>query len=179
MTMSTILVVIGSARKGRVAEKITEYTVNELAKFEGVNTKIADLAEYNLPFFDNERAPADPEYVPSSDAVAQWASDVASADGVVFITPEYNHNLSAIQKNAIDSLGKEWVEKPVTAIAYGWYAGEHSLAAIRELAPVIKIDLKPTPAQLAFTKDITTDGTAIDEAAVTTKIAAALREIVT
>lgn len=175
--MTNILVVIGSARKGRVADTVLTYIEEEAAKNDSITTTVADLSTLNLPFFDNEHAPSSPDYIVTNDNVKAWGALVAKSDAVVFITPEYNHALSAIQKNAIDSLFTEWNDKPVAIVAYGWYAGAHSVTAIRELAPVIKIDLKEPIAELAFTKDINPDGSLIDEISVREKISAALASI--
>ena len=37
-----------------------------------------------------------------------WSKLVAANDKVLLITPKYNHGLSAIEKNALDTLSKEW-----------------------------------------------------------------------
>lgn len=175
--MTNILVVIGSARKGRVADTVLTYIQEEAAKQDGAAITVADLNTINLPFFDNEHAPSNPDYIATNDNVKAWGTLVTDADAVLFITPEYNHALSAIQKNAIDSLFAEWNDKPVAVVAYGWSAGAHSVAAIRELAPVIKIDLKEPIAELAFMKDINPDGSLIDEASVRGQITATLASI--
>ena len=52
--MSKILVVIGSARVGRVADTVSKYVQTELAAIENISVTIADLKEINLPFFDND-----------------------------------------------------------------------------------------------------------------------------
>ena len=175
--MSEILIVLGSARIGRVAEKVAEYVKADLATREGVSVKIADLKEIALPFFDNEISPASPDYVITNQNVITWSEMVTAADGIVFITPEYNHTLSAIQKNAIDSLATEWVEKPVTAVAYGWTGGSLAVATLREVMTHLKSDLKPTITQLGFMKDLNPDGSLLDEVSVSAQIKTTLDEI--
>lgn len=175
--MSNVLVVLASARKGRVADKILEYVKNDLDTREDVTITVADLKEINLPFFAHEHVPASPDYVPNDPAVIAWAKLVAEADAVVFLTPEYNHTINAIQKNAIDSLSREWKDKPVVVIGYGWSGASLALVTLTEVLTFLKTDLKPNPAQLAFIKDINTDGTIVDEASVTKQIKTALDEI--
>lgn len=176
--MSNILVVVGSARKGRVADKVLGYITSDLEKRDGVNYIVADLKELHLPFFDNERSPNDPEYTITDPQVSAWSQMVQAADSVLFITPEYNHTLSAIQKNALDSLGADWNEKPVSAVAYGWSGGSLSVLTLREVLENLKADTKHSIAQLAFMKDLNPDGSLLDEASVTTQIATAIDEIV-
>lgn len=175
--MSNILVVLGSARKGRVADKVLEYVKAEAAKRDTVDLTIADLKELNLPFFDNENAPVSPEYTITDPRVQTWSDLVKAADGVLFITPEYNHTLSAIQKNALDSLGADWVEKPVTAVAYGWSGGSLAVGTLREVLSNLKADTKQNIAQLGFMKDLNPDGSLLDEANVTAQIAATFDEL--
>ncbi|RWZ78890.1 MAG: hypothetical protein EOT05_04045 [Candidatus Microsaccharimonas sossegonensis] len=93
------------------------------------------------------------------------------------MTPEYNHSLNAIQKNAIDSLKAEWIGKTSVVVAYGWSGGSFSVAALDHILPYLEADYKPHAAQLTFMKDINPDGTAIDQDAISTKIKTAIDEI--
>ena len=176
--MSKILVVIGSARKGRVADKVLDYIKSDLDGREGVTYEVADLKEVNLPFFDNEISPQAPEYTITSPQVLAWSKAVKAADSVLFITPEYNHTLSAIQKNALDSLGADWIEKPVSAVAYGWSGGSLAVLTLREVLENLKADTKHSIAQLGFMKDLNPDGSLLDEASVSAQIATAIDELV-
>ena len=176
--MSKILLVIGSARPGRVADKVLGYIQSDLAKREGVEVTVADLAELNLPFFNNENSPLSPDYVITDPQVQVWSDLVNTHDSIVFITPEYNHTLSAIQKNALDSLGADWANKPVTAVAYGWSGGSLAVATLHEVLENLKADHKHGIAQLAFMKDLNPDGTLLDEASVAAQIETAINEIV-
>ena len=175
--MSNILVVIGSARPGRVADKVLGYVQADLANRSDVTVTVVDLAEANLPFFNNENSPLSPDYVITDPAVQAWSEQVQAADSVLFITPEYNHSLSAIQKNALDSLGADWLNKPVTAVAYGWSGGSLAVANLREVLENLKAEHEHNIAQLAFMKDLNPDGSILDEASVTAQIAATIDEI--
>jgi NAD(P)H-dependent FMN reductase len=175
--MTNILLVVGSARKGRVADKVLGYIQEEVAKRDDITASVADLAEANLPFFDNEKSPNDPDYVITNETVQKWADQVGAADAVVLIAPEYNHGLPAIEKNAIDSLGAQWNEKPVTVVAYGWYAGKHSIDQIRELSPVVKMKLVEPFTGLTFMQQLNPDGSLLDEAATREQINATLDAI--
>lgn len=169
--MSNVLVVIGSARKGRVADKILGYIQKDIESRVGVTAVIADLKEINMPFFDNENSPASPDYAPTDQHVLAFQRMVAESDSVVFITPEYNHTLSAVQKNALDSIYAEWNNKPTAVVAYGWSGGSQSVTALSDILPHIKAVFNPkTAAKLVFMKDINVDGTIIDESSVSAQI---------
>ncbi len=176
--MSKILIVIGSARPGRVADKVLGYIKQDLQNRAAVSYEVVDLKEADLPFFDNELSPLQPDYTITNPQVQAWSEAVQAADSVLFITPEYNHTLSAIQKNALDSLGADWANKPISAVAYGWSGGSLAVATLREVLENVKADAKHAMAQLAFMKDLNPDGTLLDEASVQSQIAATIDELV-
>lgn len=175
--MSNILVVIGSTRKGRVADKVLDYIKQDIEGRDGVTATIADLAELHLPFYNNEQPAMSEDRVQTNENVATWSKLVSESDSVLFITPEYNHNLSAVQKNALDWLFFEWNDKPVTAVAYGWSGGSLAVAALREVLTNVKADIKQDMAQLGFMTDLNPDGSLLDEANATAQIAAAIDEV--
>jgi NAD(P)H-dependent FMN reductase len=48
-----------------------------------------------------------------------WADKIASFDGFVMITPEYNHSTSGVLKNALHYLYAEWNNKAAGFVSYG------------------------------------------------------------
>ena len=90
---------------------------------------------------------------------------VVESDGVVLLTPEYNHGTSGILKNAIDWLAAEWVEKPVAVIGYGWSGAVHGIANAVESTKHLKAAVVPETASLFFMKTIGVDGAPTGEEA--------------
>ncbi len=176
--MSNILVVTGSVRPNSVNEKIVPLVVSEVDA-QGASVTIADLKELNLPFFDSPASPASPDFAPTNEAVIAWTKLVADADGVIFVTPEYNHTLSPVQLNAIDWIAKEWEDKHIGLVGYGWTSGGgQAHAAAREaFEAVLKSHVASKQTNLFFMKDINTDGTLIDEAGVKDKISTTVAEL--
>lgn len=177
--MTNILVVTGSARPNSVNEKIVPLVVAEVEK-QGATPTVANLKELSLPFFDAPTPPSSPDFVPENDAAKQWTQLVADADGVVFVSPEYNHTLSPIQLNAIDWVGKEWEGKPVALVGYGWTSGAGQAHATAREALAVNLKAKVGDAQtnLFFMKDINPDGTVADAESVNDKIAASVAELI-
>jgi NAD(P)H-dependent FMN reductase len=64
----------------------------------------------------------------------QWADLIASFDGFVFVTPEYNHSTSGVLKNAIDYLYAEWNNKAVGFVSYGSVGGARAAEHLRLVA---------------------------------------------
>ena len=63
-----------------------------------------------------------------------WASKIASFDGFVMVTPEYNHSTSGALKNAIDFLYAEWNNKAVGFVSYGSVGGARAVEHLRLIA---------------------------------------------
>lgn len=174
-----ILVVTGSARPNSVNNSMVEEVKKSLASRESVEVSVADLSEINLPFMNAPMPPSQPAYEITDSAAKSWSEMVTAADGVVFVMPEYNHNLSAIQKNAFDWLWKEWQQKPAAVVAYGAYAGKHTLEALREMNTVLNLELGDTPATFTLGEAVGYDGTINDQEAVDNAITSTIDELLT
>lgn len=176
--MSNILVVTGSVRPNSVNSKIVPVVENILRE-QGHTITTADLGVIDLPFFNEGVSPTDPSFAPTDPRVQTWTKMIADAEGVVLVTPEYNHNMSPVQLNAIDWVGKEWKDKPVVLIGYGWRTGGGQAhdAARESLVAVLGANVGETQANLFFTKDINPDGNIINETAVKAAITAATQHL--
>lgn len=94
--MTKISVFVGSLQKGSYNKKLAQ-TLEELAP----NDMVFDYVDINLPLFNQDLEsdfPADAQKVKDS---------IEKADGVLFITPEYNRSVPGVLKNAID-----WASRP-------------------------------------------------------------------
>lgn len=176
--MSHILVVTGSIRPNSVNEKVVPLVVEAL-KSQGAEVLVADLKEMNLPFFDDPQSPTSPDFAPTHESVLAWTKQVDEADGVVLVTPEYNHTMSPVQLNAIDWVGKEWEGKPVALIGYGWTSGANQAhATAREaLAVNLKAKVGDAQANLFLGKHLGPDGSVADAPIVEAKIKDAITEL--
>lgn len=176
--MKKIVIVTGSVRPNSANAQVVSSVTTALAA-KNIKSDIADLKQMNLPFFDAPVPPSSEEFRPEDEAVIAWTNRIATADGVVFVTPEYNHTMSPVQLNAIDWVGKEWKGKPVALIGYGWTSGgaqAHDTAR-EALEEVLGANVAKTQANLFFTKDINPDGTSLDGAALAAKIDPVLDEL--
>lgn len=176
--VSNILVVTGSVRPNSVNEKVVPLVINELDK-RGANVVVADLKELDMPFYDFPSPSLSERFKPTNENVLRWTKLVAESDGVVMVTPEYNHTMSPVQLNAVDWIGKEWERKPVALVGYGWSGGFRAHITARELLAEsgLKARVGEKPANLNFKKDIDLDGTILSETAVSEKISAAVDEL--
>jgi NAD(P)H-dependent FMN reductase len=146
--MATLKIIVASTRPGRAGLPIGKWIDAVARKHEGFdNVELLDLAEINLPFFDEPNHPRLRRYVhPHTIA---WSEAVDSADAFVFVSPEYNHAMTAPLKNALDYLTAEWAYKPVGIVTYGGLSGGTRAAqGIRQVASVLK--MIPVPEAVAL-----------------------------
>jgi chromate reductase len=106
-----IAVVVGSLRRDSFNRKLAE-ALQKLAPpdFQFAFSRIDDLPLYNQDD-DNNQAPP----------VKRLKSEIASAQGVIFVTPEYNRSMPGVLKNAIDHASRPygqsaWAGKPAGVI---------------------------------------------------------------
>lgn len=143
MTKPKIALIIGSTRKARFADKPAQWMLKQAQARDDMEVTLLDLRDFDLPFFDEKASNA---HVPSEDPKAlAWQKKIAEFDGYIFVVPEYNHSLPAALKNAMDQAYKEWVRKPMAAIAYGSMGGARALEHLRGIA----VELQMVPVRFA------------------------------
>lgn len=122
-------IIVGSTRPGRQGPKIAAWVESVAKAHNGFNVSTIDLAELNLPLFNEPRHPMMQQY--EHEATKQWAQAIGSADAVIFVTPEYDSFPNAALINAVQYLSVEWRYKPVSVVSYGGISG--GLRAAQEL----------------------------------------------
>ena len=124
-----IAIVTGSTRPGRNNEAVARW-VNQIAQQRtDADFELVDIADYHLPLFDEPMSPMFGKYTkPHTQA---WAEKIASFDGFVFVTPEYNHSIPGALKNAIDFLYREWNNKAAGFVSYGGSGGVRAVEHLR------------------------------------------------
>jgi chromate reductase len=109
--MSQIAVLVGSLRKDSINRKLAQ-AVTRLAPSDLSFTwpRIDDLPLYNQDDDGNPHA-----------NVTRLKREIAAAQGVIFVTPEYNRSIPGVLKNAIDHASRPygqsaWAGKPAGVI---------------------------------------------------------------
>jgi NAD(P)H-dependent FMN reductase len=134
----TLQILIASTRPGRVGLPIAQWFERLAAAHGAFRLDVVDLAALALPFMDEPQHPRLRQYMHQH--TRDWSARVEAADALVWVTPEYNHGLSAPLKNAIDYLHSEWQHKPVGFVSYGGVsAGLRSVAQLKQVAAALRI----------------------------------------
>lgn len=170
--MSNVVILTGSARPNSASTQVAKIVEAELKKRKDITPEIIEVLDLNLPFYNSPLPPSAEGYEITDKNVQAWSEKIAHADAVVWVMPEYNHSISGIQKNAIDWLYKEWNDKPLAVVAYGWYAGANVLEAVKLPIKIVKADIRATVG-FGFTKQLNIDGSVKEQAEVDKELAAA------
>jgi len=129
-----IAVIVGSTRDDRIGGRVGEWFVQQVDAHGGFVVDVIDLAvlEGDLPQHLPAGHPARGEY---PEQVRALAGRIAAADGIVLVTPEYNHGYPGSLKDAIDLVNAEWRAKPVAYVSYGGLSG--GMRAVEQLRQVM------------------------------------------
>lgn len=113
--------IICSTRPGRIGPAIGTW-FHEFATAQGdFDSQLIDLADFNLPLFDEPNHPAQQKY--EHEHTKAWSRSVAAADAYVFVIPEYNYCPPPSFVNALDYVYREWNYKPCGFVSYGGVSG--------------------------------------------------------
>jgi NAD(P)H-dependent FMN reductase len=145
--MSRLQIIIGSTRPGRAADLVAPWVIERARNHGAFDVEVLDLRDWPLPMFAETRDTVgdfnDPSY--GSPVVRSWNAKINEADAYLIITPEYNHSVPGVLKNAIDSIFVSFAfrNKPLVAVGYsGGIAG--GIRAIEHLAQIaVEAELVP------------------------------------
>jgi NAD(P)H-dependent FMN reductase len=124
-----IQIIVGSVREGRMSLPIAEWVMAEALARNDLSPELLDLAIWDLPMFAEPHPPATGNY--TGEKQRAWGEKIGAADGYILVAPEYNHGMSAVLKNALDTVFAEWGRKPVAFVAHGGMGGARSVEQLR------------------------------------------------
>jgi NAD(P)H-dependent FMN reductase len=134
----TLQIIIASTRPGRVGPSVAAWFHDRAVKADTFEVELIDLAEVNLPMFDEPKHPRFGQYVHQH--TKDWSATISRGDAYVFVVPEYNYGFNAAIKNAIDYLNKEWQYKPLGFVSYGGVAaGTRAVQMLKQVVSALKM----------------------------------------
>jgi NAD(P)H-dependent FMN reductase len=152
-------VLLGTNRKLRNSVFAARWLVGEMEKRPEIQTRLFDVADFALPHDDYGQE--------IKDRFPEWRDAIIQADGLVIVTPEYNHGYPGALKAVLDLLLREYVHKAVAfvGVSAGPWGGtrviESMVPMVRELGlAVCFTDLNFPKVQTVF--DV--QGTLLDPA---------------
>ena len=124
-------IILGTPRKERVSENVARWVFTKMQERAEVETQFFDVRQFDLPVdhYGTEIGHLFPE----------WRDAIIRADGLVIVTPEYNHGYPGALKSVLDLLLKEYIHKAVAfvGVSAGPWGGTRVVEAcvpmVREL----------------------------------------------
>ncbi|MBD1382960.1 NADPH-dependent FMN reductase [Metabacillus arenae] len=169
--MNKIGIIIGSTRPGRNGTTVAHWVYEIANKRSDAEFEIVDIADFDLPLLDEPMSAAFGQY--TKPHTLAWSKKIASFDGYIFVTPEYNHATTGALKNAIDYLYREWNNKAAGFVGYGGSGGALAVENLRMIMAELQVadvrnqvrlslytdfenftDFKPAPFQEASVNDM-------------------------
>jgi NAD(P)H-dependent FMN reductase len=137
-------VIIGSTRQNRKTPQQARWILRAAQAMDGVEAELVDLKDYPMPMFDE---PISPRYNPErkiDPAAVPWLKKLESFDAYVFVTPEYNHSVPGVLKNALDYVTWEIQRKPAAVVSHGSAGGARAATQLKVILSESKAVPLPT-----------------------------------
>ena len=137
-------VLLGTNRKNRNSVHPAKWLVGEMEKREEIQTTLFDVGDFAFPNDDYGTE--------IKDLFPEWRDAIIKADGLVIVTPEYNHGYPGPLKAVLDLLLREYVHKAVAfvGVSAGLWGGTRVIEA---MVPMVReLGLAVTFSDLNFPK---------------------------
>lgn len=132
-----ILAFAGSLRRKSFNKSLLKAAVQQSP--EGMNIEIFDLA--GIPLFDADlEAEGDPE------RVREFKEAIQKSDGLLIASPDYNHGMTAVTKNAIDWASRPAKDKPISGKPVGILGASPGRTGTARSQDQLRISLKAVDA---------------------------------
>jgi NAD(P)H-dependent FMN reductase len=127
-----IPIILGTARRGRQSENVARFVLEQTSKRADIETELIDVCKLPMKLDDAGEQMKDPTF----------SATIQRCDGLIIVTPEYNHGYPGLLKHALDMNLEEYVHKAVgiCGVSAGTFGGarviEGLLPVMRELGLV-------------------------------------------
>jgi NAD(P)H-dependent FMN reductase len=159
MNELNIPVLLGTNRKERKSVFAARWVVEQMEKRPEIRTRLFDVAEFLLPHDDYGQG--------LKDAFPEWRDAIVQADGLVIVTPEYNHGYPGALKAVLDLLLREYVHKAVAfvGVSAGPWGGTRVIEAMVPMSRELGLAVTFTDLNFPFVeKTFDAQGKMLDQA---------------
>jgi NAD(P)H-dependent FMN reductase/ribosomal protein S27AE len=163
-------VILGTTRRGRLSAHPARFVADQLGKRAGVQTDLIDLLDLELPLDDaGEQAKQ-----------AGFAERMNRCDGLVLVSPEYNHSFSGLLKHALDTCLEEYIHKPVgvVGVSAGPFGGARGIQSFLPVARELGLVMIFTDVYFGNVEEVFDAGGALRDEAFVRRTAGFLDEMV-
>jgi NAD(P)H-dependent FMN reductase len=104
----SIPLLLGTPRKNRESEAVAKWVFSKMRERSDIEPQYFDVCDFDLPH--NQYGPEIKDQFP------EWRDAIIAADGLVIVTPEYNHGYPGSLKSVLDLLLQEYIHKAVALV---------------------------------------------------------------
>jgi NAD(P)H-dependent FMN reductase len=128
--MNQIAIIVGSTRQGSLGPQVADWVFHLLKARKDAKFEVVNVSAFRLPLLGE-----------STDlkGIEAWSQKIASFDGFIFVTAEYNHSITGSLKNALDLLLKEWENKAAGIVSYGYGGGARAAEHLRTILGALHV----------------------------------------
>lgn len=158
-----LAVIVGTTRSNRQTVKQAQWVMKTASQLPGTEVELVDLADYPMPFFAE---PVSPRYNPNRDidpTAQKWLDKIASFDAYIFVTPEYNHSIPGVLKNAFDYMDWQMLRKPSAIVSHGTVGGARAAIHLKEILSEARGVPIPNFVALAHMSDVIDEAGSLNE----------------
>jgi len=159
MDQVNIPVLLGTNRKERMSRFVAKWVLSEVEKRPEINTRLFDVADFHLPHDDYGQG--------LKDNFPEWRDAIIQADGLIIISPEYNHGYPGALKGVLDLLLREYVHKAVAfvGVSAGPWGGTRVIEAMVPMCRELGLAVTFSDLNFPFVqKTFDAEGTLLDHA---------------
>jgi len=122
-----IPVILGTSRRGRRSENVARFVLEQTKKRKDIETELIDVCKLPMRLDDAGEQMKDPTF----------SATIERCDGLIIVTPEYNHGYPGLLKHALDMNLEEYIHKAVgiCGVSAGPFGGARVIEA---LLPVMR-----------------------------------------
>lgn len=131
LTTVDLPILLGTSRKGRRSESVAKWLLSKARERGDIESRLFDVRDFDLP--------RDHYGMELKDRFPEWRDAIVASDGLIIVTPEYNHGYPGPLKAVLDLLLEEYIHKAVgfAAVSSGVWGGTRVIEAmvpmVREL----------------------------------------------
>lgn len=117
-------IILGTNRKDRESKHVADWVFSKMRERGEIETRFFDVRDFELPRDDYGTG--------IKDLFPEWRDAIIRADGLVIVSPEYNHGYPGVLKSVLDLLLKEYIHKAVAlvGVSAGPWGGTRVIEAL-------------------------------------------------
>jgi NAD(P)H-dependent FMN reductase len=133
-----IPIILGTARKGRQSEKAAKFMLRQVKAY-GLETELIDVSDYRIEATNSSK-----DFIQAK----KLSKIIMRADGLIIVSPEYNHGYPGELKMMLDMLYEEFWHKPlgICGVSIGFFGGARMVEQLR----LVSVELHMVPIREAI-----------------------------